>query len=328
LSDALRPRVPVAVPFVALCLLWGTTPIVIKAGLEAGWPPLWFCALRLLVAATLLGPVLLTSYAGAPLGLAGWRVVWPIGVFGMALNFGVTVWGQQFIGAALASLVVATQPITTTVIAHAVRREPPRPRFVAGLVAGAAGTVVVFRGAGVPGTRELVGALAVFAGVTVYGACFVWINARAGGMDVLRVVAGQNLIGGVLVAAAALLLEGAPQVPARPPAWLTFGYLAVLSSIVAVVLANRLIARLGAARFSVLSFITPIVGVVASVLLLGERLDATTVVGALVIGVALLLTLGPGVARGVSAGPSPGRAPRRRPSRRAGAGRARAAARR
>ncbi|QIG42005.1 DMT family transporter [Nocardioides anomalus] len=317
-----------AVPFTALCLLWGTTPIVIKAGLDAGWPPLWFCALRLLVAATLLAPVLLTAYAGAPLGAAGWRVVWPIGVFGMALNFGVTVWGQQFIGAALASLVVATQPITTTVIAHVVRREAPTPRFVAGLLAGAAGTVIVFRGAGVPGTRELVGALAVFAGVTVYGGCFVWINARAGGLDVLRVVAGQNLIGGVLVAAAALLLEGAPRVPERADSWVLFAYLAVLSSIVAVVLANRLIARLGAARFSVLSFITPIVGVVASVLLLGERLDHTTVVGAVVIGLALLLTLGPRVAGGVSGGPSPGRARWRWPSRRAAAGSARAAARR
>ena len=286
-------RVRVAIAFVALGLAWGLTPLTIKVGLLHDWEPLWFCALRLLAASLVLSPLMLTRWAGEPLGLPGWRVIWPIGVFGMAVNFGVTVWGQQYIGAALASLIVGTQPITTTVIVHLVRRDAPSRRFVLSLLIGTTGMCVVFRGAGVPGSMALAGALAVFAGVTVYGGVYVYINARVGQLNLLRVVAGQNLIGGVLVAVAAASFEGLPTVATGSRAWLSFGYLVLISSIVALLLANWLIARMGAARFSVLSFVTPLVGVVASVLVLRETLDAVTIVGAGLIGVALLFALGP-----------------------------------
>ncbi|WP_134742270.1 DMT family transporter [Nocardioides sp. 503] len=298
-------RAPVAVAFAVLALAWGLTPITIKAGLLEDWQPLWFCGLRLLTAALVLCPLLLTRWAGEPLGLPGWRVVWPIGVFGMAVNFGITVWGQQYIGAALASLIVGTQPITTTLIVHLIRRDAPTRRFVLSLLLGAAGMVVVFRGAGVPGSMALAGALAVFAGVSVYGGVYVFINARVGRLNLIRVVAGQNLVGGVLVSLAALAIEGAPAVPSAPAAWLPFGYLVLISSIVALLLANWLIARMGAARFSVLSFVTPLVGVVASVLLLGESIDAGTLLGGGLIGVALLFALGPGAPRGAATSVAP-----------------------
>ncbi len=340
MTELRGPRLVVAGPFLVVCLIWGTTPIVIKAGLLAGWPPLWFCAARLLLSAALLAPLLSTRFAGAPLGPAGRRVVWPIGVFGMAVNFGLAVWGQQYIGAALASLLVGTQPITTTVIVHAVRRDPPTWRFVASLAAGIAGLLVIFRGGAMLGPHALVGAAAFFAGVTIYGATFVYVNERVGGLNLLRVAAGQNLIGGVLVAAAAVLLEGAPDAPTSLSAWTSFGYLALFSSIVALVLANWLIGRLGAARFSFISFITPLVGLLASVVVLGEELDGSTLVGAVAIGIALLLALGPGArASGqvpvspeelplATSGPSSGRARWRRPRRPASAGTAAAADRR
>jgi len=127
----------------------------------------------------------------------------------------------------------------------------------------------------------------------VYGGVYVYINARVGQLNLIRVVAGQNLIGGVLVAVAAASFEGLPTVATGSRAWLSFGYLVLISSIVALLLANWLIARMGAARFSVLSFVTPLVGVVASVLVLRETLDAVTIVGAGLIGVALLFALGP-----------------------------------
>lgn len=279
----------IGLAFVVLGLAWGLTPLTIKAGLQADWQPLWFCALRLLTASVVLCPLLLTRWAGPPLGRAGWRAIWPIGVFGMAVNFGVTVWGQQYIGAALASLIVGTQPITTTVIAHLVSRDAPTRRFVLSLLIGTVGMCVVFRGAGVPDAMALAGALAVFAGVTVYGGVYVYINARVGQLNLLRVVAGQNLIGGVLVAGAALVLEGPPGPPGGAAAWSSFAYLVLISSIVALLLANWLIGHVGAARFSVLSFVTPLVGVVASVRLLGESLDAVTIAGGSLTGLALLV---------------------------------------
>jgi drug/metabolite transporter (DMT)-like permease len=283
---------------VVVCLVWGTTPFAIKTGLLAGWQPLWFCALRLLAACAIVSPLLLTRFVGEPLGLAGWRTVLPMGVFGIALNFGLMVWGQQYIGAALASLIVGSQPITTTVIDHLVRRRPPTRRFVLSLVAGTAGMLVIFRAAGVPGSRELLGASAVLGGVTIYAGIFVYIRARVGALNVVRVTVTQNLIGGSLVAVAAVLLEGGLRLPSGPQAWVSFGYLFTFSSIAALILAVWLIGQMGPARFSIVSFITPMVGVMASVLFLGESLDLLTVGGAGLIAVALVLALRPGAPAG------------------------------
>lgn len=287
-------RWQVVVAFFVVCLVWGTTPFAIKVGLVAGWEPLWFCALRLLTAALLVAPLLLTRLSGRPLGRRGWLTVLPMGVLGIAVNFGLTVWGQQYIGAALASLIVGSQPITTSLMDHLMSRRPPTRRFVLGLLVGTAGMLVIFHGATVPGSRESQGALAVFAGVTIYGAIFVYIKARVGALNLLRVTATQNLIGGSLVAVAAVALEGPPRLPSATAAWTTFAYLSTISSIAALVLAVWLVGRLGPARFSILSFITPVVGVAASVIWLHETVEVTTIGGAVLVAVALALTLARG----------------------------------
>jgi hypothetical protein len=73
----------------------------------------------------------------------------------------------------------------------------------------------------------------------------------------------------------------------RAQAWSSFGFLVVISTIVALLLANWLINRTGAARFSLLSFVTPLIGMFAGAVVLGDRIDSLTVIGASLVGVAL-----------------------------------------
>ncbi len=276
-------------------MVWGTTPFSIKAGLNEGWnrDPLWFSGIRLLLAAVVISPVLLTPFSGQPLGRAGRRAVLPMGVFGIALNFGVSVWGQQYVGAALASLIAGTQPLSTTLIARYATHRPITARFALSLVLGLAGVVAVLGGDAGASGMAVWGGVAIFGGCTVYGAIFVYIGQRIGGLNIVRVVALQNLIGGLLVAAAALALEGTPTLPRAGHAFLALGYLVVVSSIVALVLAVRLIGVLGAARFSLMSFVTPIIGVTASILWLNESLTVGVVVGTGLVAVSLALSLRP-----------------------------------
>lgn len=289
--------------------------------------------------------MLLTRFSGPPLGRAGRIAVLPMGVFGIALNFGITVWGQQYVGAALASLIVGTQPVTTTLIARFATHRRITARFALGLALGIAGMAVVFgRDAGASGSA-LLGALAIFTGCTVYGGIFVYIGERIGGLNTWRVVGLQNLVGGALVAAAALLLEGAPSLPTTIRPFVPLGYLVIVASIVALVLAVRLIGLMGASRFSLMSFVTPFIGVTASVVWLDEPLDLGIVLGAVLVAASLALALGPDArgkpptavapespepteVPGLSAGRSPGRARWRRRSHSTGAGTAGGAGRR
>jgi len=281
----------VPIGFLIVLVVWGTTPFSIKAGLRAGWQPFWFCAIRLLLATAVISPLLLSPLSGQPLGRRGRSAVLPLGVFGIALNFGITVWGQQYIGAGLASLIVGTQPITTTLVARRAMREPITPQFAASLGAGLLGLVVIFGADGIVGGKQLLGALAVLCGVTLYGAIFVYINKNLAGVNLVRVVATENLIGGTLVAVTAFLLEGAPSLPHREGAYVALIYLVLASSIVALLLSVWLVVAMGASRFSLMSFLTPLVGVAASVVWLNESVRPGMAVGGTLVAVALTLAL-------------------------------------
>ncbi len=297
----LQPRttgtLTVIAAFTVVAVVWGTTPFTIKTGLNAGWDPLWFCGFRLLFAAAVCAPLLLTRFGGKPLGRAGRRAVLPMGVFGIALNFGLTVWGQQYIGAGLASLIAGTQPVTTTLIARYATHQPMTMRFTAGLVLGVGGLIAIFGGDAGASSPAILGAVAVFVGCTIYSAIFVYISARITGLSPVRVVATQNLIGGVLVALSALLIEGRAQLPRSVDGYLAVGYLAVISSVVALTLAIWLIGTMGAPRFSLMSFVTPVIGVTVGVTWLDESLQAGMVVGGGLIAVSLTLSLRSGSAR-------------------------------
>ena len=297
----LRPRttgtLTVVAAFTVVAVVWGTTPFTIKTGLNAGWDPLWFCGFRLLFAAAVCAPLLMTRLGGKPLGWAGRRAVLPMGVFGIALNFGLTVWGQQYIGAGLASLIAGTQPVTTTLIARYATQQPMTVRFTAGLVLGVGGLIAIFGGDAGASAPAILGAVAVFIGCTIYSAIFVYIGARISGLSPVRVVATQNLIGGILVALSALLIEGRPRLPQGVDGYLALGYLAVISSVVALTLAIRLIGAMGAPRFSLMSFVTPVIGVTVGVIWLNETLQTGMVVGGSLIALSLLLSLRPGSAQ-------------------------------
>lgn len=77
-------------------------------------------------------------------------------------------------------------------------------------------------------------------------------------------------------------LAAAPAIP-----WLGLLYLATFGSVFAFALYYEGIRRIGAGRASAFAFLVPVIGVVTSVLLLGEKLTAVTAFG----GVLVLLGL-------------------------------------
>jgi drug/metabolite transporter (DMT)-like permease len=61
------------------------------------------------------------------------------------------------------------------------------------------------------------------------------------------------------------------------------GYLAVFGTVGAFVLLNLGVARIGAARASAFALLVPVVGVLTSVVFLGDRIGPLTVVGGAVV---------------------------------------------
>jgi len=78
-----------------------------------------------------------------------------------------------------------------------------------------------------------------------------------------------------------------PLFTSPPAAWLSLLYLAVFGTVLAFVFFYEGVHRVGALRATPFAFLVPVVGVISSVIALGERLTVPTVIG----GVLVLLGL-------------------------------------
>lgn len=98
--------------FLALYLVWGSTYLVIRIGVES-WPPLLMAGVRFMIAGTLLYAFLRWRGVPAPTW-PQWRAAGAIGVLLLSCgNGGVTVAEHAGVASGVAALAVATVPLFT-----------------------------------------------------------------------------------------------------------------------------------------------------------------------------------------------------------------------
>lgn len=99
-----------------MCLLFGTTFLAIKIGVDAGVPPFLFAGTRFLAA----GVVVLISIKllGGKISLQQQRIgdVFLVGIFMTAVMFGCLYWGERYISSSVAALLAATTPIMIAIV--------------------------------------------------------------------------------------------------------------------------------------------------------------------------------------------------------------------
>ena len=103
--------------YVLLCLIWGSTWIVIKIG-YGGLGPFNVAAVRFLLAGLVLTPVVPIVGARWPAGRTEWALVLWVGVVLFAADYGLIYWGEQFLESGLTSILFATLPLITMGLAH------------------------------------------------------------------------------------------------------------------------------------------------------------------------------------------------------------------
>src|SRR5512142_1363878 len=267
-------------------VLWGYNWVVMKAGV-ASMAPFEFAAWRFIPAGLLLLGLL--AVRRRPLRVRSFGTVAWAGILQTGVNTALSLFALEQGPAGRAALLCYTMPFWVVLLGWPLLRERPGRIQVAALVAAAAGLAMVFTaGAGAHGTLPAV-VLATLSGLAwAWGAVLTRRLLVARRADPLAVAAWQMLFGGAALAAAALL------VPGRPAAWSPFLVLAVLYEIlpataVAWVLWTALLRHVSAGVASLAILATPLVGLLASALQLGERPRGLEAAGLGLLVVALVL---------------------------------------
>ncbi len=285
-----RPPVGEYLLLGVLALLWGSSYLFIKIAV-ADIPPITLIAARVAGAALFLSAVLVLGRRRLPSGIRIWAMLGVQAIFNSIAAWTVLAWGQQYVGAGLASVLNSISPIFVFLFtALFSRHEALGGRKLAGAVIGLAGVVLIVGVDALSGLGTAVaGQLACLAGAMLYGAAAIY-GRRFAALGPLETALGTMIWATAVLVPLAFVLEDPLALHPRPATIAATLVLAVFCTGTALLVYFRLIGTLGSLGVASQSYLRAGVGVVLGMVVLGEVPPLSVAFGLLaaVLGVGLI----------------------------------------
>lgn len=271
-------------------VMWGLAPVATRAAV-AHLAPVPLLVLRLGLAAVVLLPWAVPVFRRIRPRQAGRLAA--AGLLGLVgYNLPVTV-GLQWLPAATAGLLLATEPVWVMVLSYVFMGERAGARTWLGSAVALGGVLVLAGPAaliGAGGYRALVGAALVLAGTLAFGAYTIVLRPLSQAYGAVRATAASTVVGALPYLAFAGTLPGLGRL--APAEWGELAFLALGSTVAGMLLWNMAVLSAGSTRVSLLLYLEPVVSVLGAVFFLGERVTLAVLAGGLLIlaGVAVAST--------------------------------------
>jgi drug/metabolite transporter (DMT)-like permease len=263
-----------------LCLVWGSTWVVIQEGLE-DLPPFGSAAARYTLAA--VGMAIVTAAlsrreGGAP---PGWRLTAVLGTLNFAASYGIVYWSETRLPSGLVAVLWAAYPMLQAVAGHLfLPEERVGAGQLAGFVVGFLGVAALFatdlRTIG-PGAIPAGAVLLLSPVISAVGTTYV--KKHGAGTSSLRLNRNAMCLGTVLLWAASLATEREARVVVTGTAVASVLYLALFGTVLTFGLYFWLLRHTAANRLSVIAYVTPGIALLLGWLVRDEALGAARLLG-------------------------------------------------
>ncbi|MDW4573140.1 DMT family transporter [Microbacterium sp. M3] len=281
----------VAVQFVLAGVVWGSSFLFMKVSLT-GISPAQVAWTRILLGALTLGALVLLRRERLSRSLRVWAHLLVLGLTFCVIPFLLFSWAQQHVSSGVASIFNATTPIMTAIMAWLVFRvERLKAMQVVGIGVGILGVIVIIAPwQGIAFDGSLVAELAILGATASYGFSFAYMRRFVSntGMSALAFTFGYIAMAGVVMALLTPVLVLSP-VRLDAPIILSLVLLGCLGTGIAYVWNQNTVRAWGPTRASTVTYITPVVGVILGIAILGETISWNEPVGALVVFLGILL---------------------------------------
>jgi drug/metabolite transporter (DMT)-like permease len=294
-SPPARSPLLLYVAFAAVYIIWGSTYLAIRVGVES-FPPLLLAGWRHLTFGLLLYPFLRRKTGVRPTW-AHWRAAIISGCLLLFLGNGIVCVAEQTVPSGVTALLVATVSLWM-VLVDWLRPGGRRPvaRVVVGLLMGFAGLALLVgpKSLGGSGRVNPVG-VALLIGASFFWACGS-LYSKHGGMPAspLLGAAMQSLAGGVALWIAGFFTGEVTSLHVRAislRSWLALAYLIVFGSLMGFTAYVYILKKSTAARVGTYAFVNPVVALFLGWLIASEPITLRTVLAAAVILAAVLLVI-------------------------------------
>ncbi|MES2522704.1 MAG: drug/metabolite exporter YedA [Gemmatimonadota bacterium] len=308
-------RAQLILGFAVIYIVWGSTYLAIRIGLET-IPPFFMGAVRFLIAGTLMYAWARLRGATRPTK-AEWKSSAIVGCLLLFIGNGSVSWAEQRVSSGMASLLVATVPLWL-VLCEWAQGQPPRVTKLIGVAIGLAGVgllVLPASGPPVPGAApetvvDPVGAIVLTVSALSWTIGSLYARTATMAKPATLAIAMQMLVGGSMLLALSTVTGEVSHVMrshVSTNSLLALLYLIVFGSLVGFSTYMWLLRVASPTAVGTYAYVNPVVAVLLGVLVLGERLPAQGVLAMLVIvaGVAMV-SLAPQLVRSFRGAPPVG----------------------
>jgi drug/metabolite transporter (DMT)-like permease len=269
--------------YTVCCLIWGSTWVAIKLGLE-GVPPFLGAGLRFSLAALVLAALAARRPKLPPMTRDDKIAIRSCGLVSFTLSYACVYWAEQYISSGLTAILFSTMPLIVALLSRFwTKAETLTGRKVGGILIAMGGTAILFwPGRGVS-RAELLGMACGLASAAAAAVNLVTLKRHSRHTDIYRLNGWGMAIGGACLLALSLATESYAALVWTPQNVLAIVYLAVLGSVAAFLSYTYLVKHMDATPLSLISLIFPLVAVLLGWLILAETPTASTWLGMAVV---------------------------------------------
>jgi probable blue pigment (indigoidine) exporter len=248
--------------------IWGATPQVTAVGAEHA-QPFTLTMLRALPTGLLLLAALPLLRFRFPRGRTAWLFTAASGVLMVGVFLGGFTEGVSRAGPGPAIVMASTSPFWVAVLSRVVHGERISLRMTGGLMIGFLGVILVFSsqlGSSSSAGNTLIGLACSLAAALGWAIGTLIVKeqlTRQPDTDLLGVVTGQYLIGGVVLLVLSSLIEGSGGAHwSSTDLWLSVAFVTIVGSAIATVAYFAALKVISATRVTSWSFLSPVVAIV------------------------------------------------------------------
>lgn len=290
--DSARKELVLGYAALLLGLTLFSTVEVASKGFGTGIPPLLLAAVRFILSGVVLlipaWPVLRLRPA---FSRCDWLILAGMAFFGVAVSIGLFHLAIPRLQANVAAILFSANPAFVILFSPWIIGEHITPRKIAGVLAGMGGMAVLALQSQHGGSQYRLGMLLMVGSLITFALYTVVTKKVLPRFGSVVLVCLTHFLGGIVLLAVSVFVEGNPLVHMAQASWAGILYLSVVATALAYWAYFFGIINVGATKGSMFFFLKPILASLFAWIFLGERISLRIVLGSIFVMLALILAL-------------------------------------
>ena len=276
-------------PFIALCLIWGSTWYFIKISLNAGVPPFYGVGLRFLFSGIIFFVYIYYKKLSIPTTPQAIKLYLSFGLLNFSLSYGMTYWATQYIYSSISSILWGLFPLFTSLMAHFMIKDDPDERLnknkIGALMMGLTGVAIMSANQEIDLSSQSFSAILVLISVIIIAAYpsvqYKKYNDEVGPYQMNAVC--QVMTGIVMLSMSSVFNEDLSVIVWNNELILSTLYLIVFGGFISWGIYFWLYQHLNVTQVTYVAIFPPIVAIFLGWVFLGEILSSQEIIGTLLI---------------------------------------------